>query len=159
MDFVPEVSEYLALMDQRIFTDAPMDLRSELLGIPFDDRFTYDELKNIFFVNLEGLMIRRQEDIQDIVEAVEHHLKGISHKVAAIFNYDRFDISPELVDSCAQALKDLTNHYFSAVTGYTASTFLRAKLNDTLKIHAVKLDLYETLNEAQEHLPPNDKKA
>jgi propionate CoA-transferase len=158
MDFVPVVSEYLSLMDQRIFIDAPMGLRSELLGIPFEDRFTYDESKNIFFVNLEGLLIRQQGDIQDIVQAVERHLKDIPHKVAAIFNYDRFDISPELVDSCAQALKDLTNHYFSAVTGYTASTFLRAKLNDTLKIHAIHLDLYETLNEAQEHLTPLAKK-
>jgi propionate CoA-transferase len=158
MDFVPEVSEYLASMDQRIFADVPMGLRSELLGIPFEDRFSYDELKNIFFVNLEGLMIRQQEEIQDIVEAVERHLQGISYKVAAIFNYDRFDISPELVDSCAQALKDLANRYFSAVTGYTASTFLRVKLNDTLKIHAIHLDVYETLNEAEEHLPLNDKK-
>jgi propionate CoA-transferase len=145
-------------MDQRIFIDVPMGLRSELLGIPFEDRFTYDESKNIFFVNLEGLLIRQQGDIQDIVQAVERHLKDIPHKVAAIFNYDRFDISPELVDSCAQALKDLTDHYFSAVTGYTASTFLRAKLNDTLKIHAIHLDLYETLNEAQEHLTPLAKK-
>lgn len=158
MDFVPVVSEYLSLMDQRIFIDAPMGLRSELLGIPFEDRFTYDESKNIFFVNLEGLLIRQQGDIQDIVQAVERHLKDIPHKVAAIFNYDRFDISPELVDSCAQALKGLTDHYFSAVTGYTASTFLRAKLNDTLKIHAIHLDLYETLNEAQEHLTPLAKK-
>lgn len=158
MDFVPVVSEYLSLMDQRIFIDAPMGLRSEILGIPFEDRFTYDESKNIFFVNLEGLLIRQQGDIQDIVQAVERHLKDIPHKVAAIFNYDRFDISPELVDSCAQAIKDLTDHYFSAVTGYTASTFLRAKLNDTLKIHAIYLDLYETLNEAQEHLTPLAKK-
>jgi propionate CoA-transferase len=158
MDFVPVVSEYLSSMDQRIFIDAPMGLRSELLGIPFEDRFTYDESKNIFFVNLEGLLIRQQGDIQDIVQAVERHLKDIPHKVAAIFNYDRFDISPELVDSCAQAIKDLTDHYFSAVTGYTASTFLRAKLNDTLKIHAIHLDLYETLNEAQEHLTPLAKK-
>jgi propionate CoA-transferase len=157
MDFVPEVSEYLASMDQRIFVDVPMGLRSELLGIPFEDRFSYDELKNIFFINLEGLAIRQEEDIQDVVQAVERHLKGISHKVAAIFNYDRFDISPELVDSCAQALKDLNNHYFSAVTGYTASTFSRAKLNDTLKIHAIHLDVYETLNEAKEHLPPTVK--
>jgi propionate CoA-transferase len=158
MDFAPVISKDLALMDKRIFADVPMGLRHQLLGIPFEDRFTFDAQKNIFFVNLEGLMIREQEDIQDVVEAVERHLKGITHKVAAIFNYDRFDITPELVDSCAEALRDVAKRYFSAVTGYTSSTFLRAKLNDTLRMHSVDLELYETLSEAQERLAPSIKK-
>ena len=158
MDFVPVVSKDLALMDERIFADVPMGLRPQLLGVPFEDRFTYDAQKNIFFVNLEGLLIRQPEDILDIVQAVERHLEGISHKVAAIFNYDRFDITPELVDSCAEALKEVADRYYSAVTGYTSSTFLRAKLNDTLKMHAVDLELYKTLSEAQEHLSSVAKK-
>ena len=102
-------------------------------------------------------MIRNSEDIQDIVDAVERHLMGISHKVAAIFNYDRFDISPELVDSCAKALKEIANHHFTVVTGYTSSTFLRAKLNDALKMHAIDLELYENLSDAKEHLSPGTK--
>ena len=155
MDFIPVISEELASMDARIFVDTPMGLRSQLLGIPFEDRFTYDASKNIFFVNLEGLMIRKEEDIQDIADAVKRHLEGISEKVAAIFNYDRFDISPELVDSCAQVLKAIADHYFSVVTGYTSSTFIRAKLNDTLKMHAIDLELYENLSDAKEHLSPS----
>ena len=155
MDFIPVISKELASMDARIFVDTPMGLRSQLLGIPFEDRFTYDASKNIFFVNLEGLMIRKEEDIQDIADAVKRHLEGISEKVAAIFNYDRFDISPELVDSCAQVLKAIADHYFSVVTGYTSSTFIRAKLNDTLKMHAIDLELYENLSDAKEHLSPS----
>ena len=158
MDFRPVVAEYLSLMDSRIFTDAPMGLRPELLGIPFEDRFTYDASKNIFFINLEGLIIRQEEDIQDIISAVERHLDGVSHPVAAIFNYDRLEITPELADSCAEALKIVSERFFSAVTGYTSSTFLRAKLNDTLKMHTVDLQLYEALNNAKEHLTPNTKK-
>jgi propionate CoA-transferase len=157
MDFVPIISKDIAPMDARIFEDNPMGLRTVLLGIPFEDRFTYDAAKDIFFVNLEGLMIRQPEDIEDIVDAVERHLMGISHKVAAIFNYDRFDISPELVESCAQALKNVADTYFSVVTGYTSSTFLRAKLNDTLKMHAIDLELYGNLSDAKEHLSPETK--
>ena len=158
MDFIPVISKDLAVMDDRIFADSPMGLRPQLLGIPFEDRFTYDAQKNIFFVNLEGLMIRKEEDIQDIVQAVERHLKGIAHKVAAIFNYDRFDISPELVDSCAQALKQIADRYYSVVTGYTSSTFLRAKLNDTLKLHSIDLELYQSLADAKDHLTLTTKK-
>ena len=155
MDFIPVISKELASMDARIFVDTPMGLRSQLLGIPFEDRFTYDASKNIFFVNLEGLMIRKEEDIQDIADAVKRHLEGISDKVAAIFNYDRFDISPDLVDSCAEVLKAIADHYFSVVTGYTSSTFVRAKLNDALKMHAIDLELYENLSDAKEHLSPS----
>jgi len=155
MDFEPVVSKDLMLMDERIFDDVPMGLRPQLLGIPFDERFSYDAQKNIFFINLEGLMIRQPEDIEDIVQVVEQHLQGIQHKVAAIINYDRFDISPELVDSCAQALKDIADRYYSVVTGYTSSTFLRAKLNDTLKMHAIDLELYENLQDAKAHLAPS----
>jgi propionate CoA-transferase len=157
MNFAPLISKDLAPMDARIFVDTPMGLRSQLLGIPFEDRFTYDASKNIFFVNLDGLMIRKEGDIQDIADAVKRHLEGISYKVAAIFNYDRFDISPELVDSCAQVLKDVADQYFSVVTGYTSSTFLRAKLNDALKMHAIDLELYENLGDAKEHLHPDAK--
>lgn len=155
MNFVPVISKDLALMDERIFAEASMGLRSQLLGIPFEDRFTYDAQKNIFFVNLEGLMIRQQEAIGDVVEAIERHLKGIPHKVVAIFNYDRLDVAPELVDSCAETLRDVAQRHFSAVTGYTSSTFLRAKLNDTLRMHSVDLELYRTLSEAKEHLQPD----
>ena len=158
MDFIPVISKDLAVMDDRIFADSPMGLRPQLLGIPFEDRFTYDAQKNIFFVNLEGLMIRKEEDIQDIVQAVERHLKDIAHKVAAIFNYDRFDISPELVDCCAQALKQIADRYYSVVTGYTSSTFLRAKLNDTLKLHSIDLELYQSLADAKDHLTLTTKK-
>jgi propionate CoA-transferase len=135
-----------------------MGLRPELLGIPFEDRFTFDAAKNIFFINLEGLTIRQEEDIQDIVNAVEKRLEGLSHRVAAIFNYDRLDITPELADVCVEALKTVAESYFSGVTGYTSSTFLRAKLNDTLKMHAMDLQLHETLNDATKHLKPNTKK-
>jgi propionate CoA-transferase len=157
MDFIPVISKDLAPMDARIFVDTPMGLRTVLLGIPFEDRFTYDAAKNIFFVNLEGLMIRQPEDIEDVVDAVKRHLIGIPHKVAAIFNYDRFDISPELVESCAQALKNVADTYFSVVTGYTSSTFLRAKLNDTLQMHAIDLELYGNLSDAKEHLGADTK--
>ena len=145
-------------MDARIFTSGPMGLRQELLGIPFEERFTYDASKKIFFINLEGLSIRQEGDILDIVNAVEKRLNGISHKVAAIFNYDRLDITPEIADRCAEALKLVAENYFSGITGYTSSTFLRAKLSDTLKIHAINLQLYETLNDATKHLKPNTKK-
>ncbi len=152
MDFQPIISPDLKLLDARIFIDEPMGLRKELLDIPFKDRFNYDALKNIFFVNLEGFMVRCPDDIQKIAEAVESSLADNPHKVAAVVNYDRFDISPELFDDYADMVNDLSRRFYSEVTRYTASTFLRAKLNETLRKHSVDPKLFETLNDAQENL-------
>jgi propionate CoA-transferase len=152
MEFQPLVDTHLKQMDQRIFYPETMGLRSELLDIPFGDRFIYDALKNIFFVNLEGLMVRTSADIEKIRRAVEESLKTVPHKVAAIVNYDRFDISPELIDSYADMVKDLADRLYSEVTRYTSSTFMRAKLNEALKKHSVDPKIYETLMDAHGHL-------
>ena len=152
MDFAPIVASHLKTMDARIFIDEPMGLRAQLLDIPFEDRFTYDPLKNIFFVNLEGFRVRTQQDIENISHAVEQHLSSLTHKVPAIVNYDRFDITPELFDAYADMVKSLADRFYSLVTRYTASTFLRAKLNEALKMHAVDPQLYETLTDARKRL-------
>ncbi len=152
MDFQPLVDAHLKLMDQRIFYPETMGLRSELLDIPFGDRFIYDPLKNILFVNLEGFMVRADADVENIRRAVEEALKAIPHKVAAIVNYDRFDISPEWIDRYADMVKCLADRFYSEVTRYTSSTFLRAKLNEALKKHSVDPKIYETLMDARGHL-------
>ncbi len=152
MDFHPLVDPHLKLMDLRIFSSEPMGLRADLLDIPFEDRFTYDPLKNIFFVNLEGFMVRSEMDVEKIRSAVEGSLLPVAHKVAAIVNYDRFDISPEWIDRYADMVKYLADRFYNEVTRYTASTFLRAKLNEALKKHSVDPKIYETLADAQEHL-------
>ena len=156
MDFAPIVANELKIMDERIFIDEPMGLRAQLLDIPFEDRFTYDPLKNIFFVNLEGFRVRTYADIQNISHAVERHLSGLTHKVPAIVNYDRFDITPELFDAYADMVKNLADRFYSLVTRYTASTFLRAKLNEALKMHSVDPQLYETLTDARKRLDAQD---
>jgi len=40
-------------MDPRILASGPMKLRDRMLSIPLEQRFTYDEATNHFFVNLE----------------------------------------------------------------------------------------------------------
>jgi propionate CoA-transferase len=67
-------------------------------------------------------------------------------------NYDRFDISPEWIDRYADMVKCLADRFYSEVTRYTSSTFLRAKLNEALKKHSVDPKIYDTLMDARDHL-------
>lgn len=49
-------------MDPRIFRETAMDLRSDMLTIPLNRRFTLDEQQNLFFVNLERFALRSLAD-------------------------------------------------------------------------------------------------
>ena len=152
MDFRPVMKQEPALMDPRIFREEPMGIRSQMLEIPLDQRLSYDARQNLFFVNFEGLTVRSEEDILRIQQAVEVALAPVGHKVNAIVNYDRFSILPELVDDYIGMVKGIMDRHYHAVPRYTASTFLRMKLNEALTRLDVPPHLYETADEARNRL-------
>ncbi|KAI5915276.1 acyl CoA:acetate/3-ketoacid CoA transferase [Thauera sp. 2A1] len=149
MDFVPVMKRPPVPMDPRIFRDEPMGLRRELLDIPLERRLSYDPQQNLFFVNFEGLAVRSEGDIVRIMRAVDAALAPVGHKVDAIVNYDRFSITPELVDDYIGMVKGLMDRHYNAVTRYTANTFLRMKLGEALEKHAIAPRIYERADEAE----------
>jgi len=139
-------------MDERIFRLEPMGLRENLLAIPLEERLIYDPAENLFFVNFEGHSIKTRKDIRDAKETVEEILAPLGKKVHTIVNYDNFTILPDLVDEYTDRVKYLVNKYYSDVTRYTTSTFLRMKLGDALQKRGVKPHIYESHEEAHKAL-------
>ena len=152
MEFAPILRRDPDLMYSRIFASEPMGLRPQLLEMPIEERLTYDPEQNIFFVNFEGLSIRDAGDIDRIRRAVESSLAPVGHKVAAIVNYDRFSIAPDLVDDYTGMVKGIMDRHYSDVTRYTASTFLRARLGESFGKRVADPQLFETRTEAQQYL-------
>jgi propionate CoA-transferase len=152
MDFKPIIKEPLRLMDERIFRFEPMGLKEDLLTIPLNDRLIYDPEENLFFVNFEGYAIKTSKDVRDAKETVEKILAPLGKKVHTIVNYDNFTILPDLVDEYTEMVKYLVNKYYTGVTRYTTSTFLRMKLGDALQKRGVKPHIYESHEEAHEAL-------
>jgi propionate CoA-transferase len=152
MEFVPLQRQPPTLMDARIFQEEPMGLRPQLLEIPLEDRLVFDPVQNVFFVNFEGLSIRNQDDIARIQAVVESRLVPIGHKVAAIVNYDRFSIAPELIDDYTGMVKGVMDRHYTDVTRYTSSTFLRAKLGESFGKRVGDPHIFETRSEAQQRL-------
>ena len=74
MAFRPAISGDLAPMDHRIFEPGPMHYREEWLSLPLEARLTYEPSENLFFINFEGLSIRRAEDVENVRRAVEQRL-------------------------------------------------------------------------------------
>lgn len=148
MAFEPAMPSPPAPMDSRIFRTDPMGLKDDLLAVKLSDRLTYNEESNLFFVNFEGLVVDSTEMIEEIQEAVESKLKTIDRQVFAVVNYDHFQIHPELMEPYTAMVKHIVATYYSGVTRYTTSTFLKMKLKDALSKRGVAPHIYETGAEA-----------
>jgi propionate CoA-transferase len=139
-------------MDPRIFASEPMNLREQMLMIPLEQRFTYDETTNHFFVNLERFAMRNEKDIERIRNIVVERLAPLGKRVYAIVNYDNFTIEPELLDAYSAMVRGLMDTYYADVTRYTTSGFLRLKLGGALEKRGVAPHIYESAAEARKSL-------
>ncbi len=126
MGFVPAISPVLKLMDARIFAPAAMGWRTPMLAQPLEQRLTYDAQKRLFFVNFEGFEVASMADIDAVSALVAARLAPVGCKVPAIVNYDNFTIAPDLLDAYVEMVNGLTERFYSRVTRYTHSTFMRA---------------------------------
>ncbi len=152
MGFVPIVPQPPSLIDPRIYRLPPMGLKEDLLRRPLDERLTYDSQKNLFFVNLEGHTIRNHQDIEDLLALIEARLLPLGHKVFAIVNYDNFVIPSHLLGEYMDTVKQIVDRFYSGVTRYTTTAFLRMKLGESLEQRDVAPHIYESEEEARRHL-------
>src|SRR6266571_2763647 len=149
MDFKPVVPRDPVVMNPRIFREDAMDLRNDMLAIPLDQRFTLDEQQNLFFVNLERFALRSRADIDGIARADEARLGGLDRRVHAIVKYENYSIVPELLDEYSAMVRSLTDRFYSGVSRYTTSGFLRIKLGEALEKRGVAAHIFESAEEAQ----------
>ena len=158
MDFEPIIRGEPKPMDARIFRPEPMGLRDELLGIPLERRLTYDPNKNLFFVNFEAYAVKSSEQIREIRNLIEAKLSGLGHRVFTIVNYDRFSIDPDVLDEYVDMIQDLVGRFYSGVSRYTTSTFLRMKLGDALRERHAAPHIYWHRDEAESYLKSLEKR-
>ena len=159
MDFRPLMTAPPRLMDARIFQDRPMGLRERMLALPLERRFTYDAQQKMVFINLEGFTIRTMDDIAAVRTEVERIATPLQHRIYAIVNYDNFTILPDVIDAYSQMVKGLMDRFYSGVTRYTTSSFLRLKLGEALSQRSVAPYIYESSEEAHAHLRELEQKA
>lgn len=159
MAFRPLMKMPLRLMDACIFQDAPMGLRELMLALPLERRFTYDAQQKMVFINLEGYTIRSVADIAAIRAEVERIAAPLQHRIYAIVNYDNFTILPDVLDAYTDMVKSLMDRFYSGVTRYTTSSFLRMKLGEALSRRSVAPYIYESSEEAHAHLRELEQKA
>ena len=156
MEFRPVIHGQPRLMDERVFRTEPMGLKKDLLTLTLEERLTYDAKENLFFVNFEGYSINTLQDVVDVRAAVERIVSPLGKRVYTIVNYDNFIIMPDIVDEYTDMVKFLVDNYYTGVTRYTTSAFLRMKLGDALKKRDVAPHIYEDSDEARRALSKSE---
>ena len=151
MDFEPVIGEY-GVMDSRIFGTDPMNLEAELLNLSLPERATYDAERNILFLNFEGMYVRVAEDVQAIWDICEQRCRAAGKRVGVVINYDRFRMNQEMYDAYAEMDRYFLAHYFTNITRYATSAFLRAKLGEAFSQRDIAPHVFERKEEAQAFL-------
>ena len=149
MDFKPLIPRDPALMDARIFRPETMNLRADLVGVPLESRFTYDPIQNVLFINLERFALQSRDDIAAIEKTVVARVAPVGERVYAIVNYDNFTVLPELLDEYSAMVRKLMDRYYSGVSRYTTSGFLRMKLGESLTKRGVSPHIFENVAQAR----------
>ena len=152
MAFVPLMPTPPRLMDARIFQAEPMHLRADMLALPLESRFSFDDKRGLFFANFAGCMVRDQTDVDRLRAALLAKLLPLERQVPAIVDYDNFSVLPDALDAFADMAGEVAQAHYSRVSRYTTSAFLRAKLGDALRERGVAPHIFQSAAEAQQHL-------
>lgn len=147
MDFKP-IMNHPKLMDARIFSPDPMQLKDALLSISLVDRMQYEPAKHTAYYNFAGLHVQSKKDVQDIRHAAEALCRSIGRKIAVVVNYDNFQIDESVVDDYSDMVKHLSDQCYTTVSRYTTSAFMRLKLGAALEGRGLAAHIYETPQEA-----------
>lgn len=142
MSFTPAISPDLREMDRRIFTDRKMGAASDFFG-SLEDRITYDEENHTIYLEMFGIVLNSEEDVEWFGVAMREVLRPyveLQGKVNMISNYDGFDLGKGLEGLYTETIEGVQNDCYSSWTRYTGSAFQRAKLKSSMAIEDLDLD-------------------
>jgi propionate CoA-transferase len=147
MDFKPIIDNPIP-MDRRLFIDEPMELLSDLMNLKLWERVSYDEDRNLLFLNLEGWNVRKKNDIDDLTKVLVDACKKAGRRVNAVVNHDGCRIAEDLYDDYAAMIAYMLEHYYASTTRYTTSTFMRLKMQEALSKRGLAPHVFERAAEA-----------
>ena len=96
--------------------------------------------------------VRGRDDVQAIWDICELRCREAGKRVGVIINYDRFRINQDMYDAYAEMDHYFLANYFSQITRYATSAFLRAKLGEAFSARSIAPHVFERREEAQAFL-------
>lgn len=143
MDFMPIIKNPVA-MSLNIFLDMPMELDKILLQREMEERISYDPVRNLLFLNLEGCSFQTKKDVEQLQHALEDKIQCYGRKVGMVENYNGCEIHPLVMDTYSAFIDYMEANYYSHSARYTTSAFMRLKLGEALDRRKVKPHIFES---------------
>lgn len=146
LEFTPAISPDLNTMDPRIFKDEKMEVTAEMFG-SFEDRCVYHEDDHQMFIDLFGITLNNESDVQwfsDSLQAILDPPFKAKGPINIVVQYDGFDLRKGLEDVYAKQVALNQAKYYKTVQRYAGAAFHRAKLGSTLGLENWDMDeLYD----------------
>jgi propionate CoA-transferase len=140
-------------MDRRIFRPDPMGLREDMLRLPLDARFNYDQERNILYLNFEDLQVKSMKTIEDVLAKIRRSASRSATRSTPWSTTTASNSTTTSEDAYPDGVQKMDVTYFHGVTRFTTSAFMRAKLGDTLESRGVAPHIYESEDEAARRRP------
>lgn len=147
MGFMPVINAPIA-MNSRLFRDQPMELLAELTNRNLPERVSYDQERNILFLNLEGWSVRKPSDLSDLKQVLVDACEEAGKRVNAVVNRDGCRIADDLRDDYAELIEFMMKRYYASLARYTTSAFMRLKMQDALSQRGLQPHIFERAEEA-----------
>lgn len=154
LPFSPMVNEPKTMPDA-LFREPLMGLRESIADIGIEDRISYDEQKNMLFLDFSGMRVKTLADIERIQVAVESVLKPLGRRVTSIVNYDSFWVEPEIADHYLDLVRHVEANYYLKVSRYTTNGFMRIKLARGLDERDIDANVVQNFEQAKASLDPD----
>ena len=150
MGFKPLIAD-VQEMDPALLDHALINLSERLMELSLDDRVAVDVAAKRLYLNFQGMRVRNIMDVTAIGDEVVRKCEPLGFKVDVIVNYSGFQLDHEIADAYGAMVKSMEDRFYSHVSRYTTSAFMKLKLGQTLeREHAPHI--FETKNEAQSFL-------
>jgi propionate CoA-transferase len=149
MGFRPLLKGEPKLMDGRLFGPEPMRLDEVLLDRPLAERFALDAEARVLYIDLDGYRVRSLREVEAVREAVAARVGPLGGKVNAIISYDACIIDPDVSEAWFAMAADVESRFYTHVSRYTTSAFMRLKLGDALIRREVAPHIFETPHDAR----------
>jgi len=148
MEFVPEVSPKLAVMDSALFVEPLLGLRHRPL-LRLDERLSLDIDENILYCNFEGLRLDTRKQVDALAECLEVAFLSAGRRVQVVVNYDNFELAPALVEPFFAMVRKNADLYSVSTTRYSTNAFFRRQLGRQFAEAKLNHALYENFTSAR----------
>ena len=98
------------------------------------------------------MYVRVKADIVSLRDLLEQRCKEIGKRVGVFVNYDTFRINENVADDLAEMDRYMLQHYWSNITRYATSAFMRMKLDQAFSQRNIAPHVFERKEEAQAFL-------